>query len=297
VVGVGVGLKNSTGPLSVIVNVTKKLPEDALAAQDVIPYAVEGFPTDVVETGIIRALSRPAFGGDSIGHYAITAGTLGCVVRRNGQRVILSNNHVLANSNDAEIGDPILAPGPYDGGEYPEDLIGELEDFQPIFFGDVEPSECPIANRLADALNLASRLLGRKTRLVPIIDSPDNLVDAAVATPLDDDQVSDEIRVIGPPTGLEDPKLGQLVSKSGRTTGYTTGVVLQIETTIQVQYGAGKVATFRDQVLASGMSQPGDSGSAVLSGTKLVGLLFAGSDLVTVFNRIDHVFEALNLEL
>jgi len=46
------------------------------------------------------------------------------------------------------------------------------------------------------------------------------------------------------------------------------------------------------------MSQPGDSGSAVLDmDRQVVGLLFAGSDAATVINPIDEVFSALNIEL
>lgn len=42
----------------------------------------------------------------------------------------------------------------------------------------------------------------------------------------------------------------------------------------------------------------GDSGSAVLSeDKKIVGLLFAGSTTITVFNRIQNVFEAFEVSL
>ena len=87
--------------------------------------------------------------------------------------------------------------------------------------------------------------------------------------------------------------------KSGRTTNVTYGQVLQVDVTVRVQYGAGKIATFTDQVMAGAMSQPGDSGSAVLDATndELVGLLFAGSDTSTVFCRSEHVLEAFGLHL
>jgi len=46
------------------------------------------------------------------------------------------------------------------------------------------------------------------------------------------------------------------------------------------------------------MSQGGDSGSAVLdTSSNLVGLLFAGSDTSTIFNRIENVFSALQVHL
>jgi hypothetical protein len=50
--------------------------------------------------------------GISIGHFRVTAGTLGCLVQdRDGNRFILSNNHVLADENKAEVGDVILQAG------------------------------------------------------------------------------------------------------------------------------------------------------------------------------------------
>jgi hypothetical protein len=133
VVATGVGYKETggerTSTLSIVCSVKKKVDAGQLSSQDLVPAAVAGIPTDVVQTGVIRALQvptdrfRPAPGGVSVGHVAITAGTLGCWVTKNGQKVILSNNHVLANSNDAEIGDPILQPGPFDGGNFPQDTL------------------------------------------------------------------------------------------------------------------------------------------------------------------------------
>src|SRR3989449_7150169 len=89
---------------------------------------------------------RPAPGGVSIGHIQITAGTLGILARRNGRPVILSNNHVLANQNAGRVGDPILQPGPADGGRL-QDTIARLVDFVPIQFKEREPG--PIARFLA----------------------------------------------------------------------------------------------------------------------------------------------------
>ncbi len=70
-----------------------------------------------------------------MGHFRITAGTFGCLVRRGNQLFVLSNNHVLANSNNAQLGDPILQPGPFDGGRIPEHVIGQLSQFVPVNFG------------------------------------------------------------------------------------------------------------------------------------------------------------------
>ncbi|MCZ7544323.1 MAG: hypothetical protein M5R40_12680 [Anaerolineae bacterium] len=119
VVGVGVGYKVQAGrvtdQLSVMVLVRRKVPSAGLAAEALVSPEIEGVPTDVIEVGDLRALQartdrwRPAPAGVSMGHYMVTAGTFGAVVRARstGARLLLSNNHVFANSNDASPGDPI----------------------------------------------------------------------------------------------------------------------------------------------------------------------------------------------
>lgn len=98
--------------------------------------------------------------------------------------------------------------------------------------------------------------------------------------------------------GLVNGELGMAIKKSGRTTGLTTGEIQQVDVTVNVQYGAGRIARFSDQLLAGAMSQGGDSGSAILdNGNKLVGLLFAGSDSTTIINRMENVFSGLGLSL
>ena len=308
VVATGIGFKQTGGvkteALCIVCSVKKKVPPSQLTVQDLVPAVVEGAPTDVIQTGVIRALQaptgrfRPAPGGVSVGHVAITAGTLGCWVIKNGQKVILSNNHVLANSNDAEIGDAVLQPGPFDGGSFPQDHIANLMQFVPISFqGD--PSECQFANAVVSVFNLGCRLIGSYTRYrVTKIQAEDNLVDAAIAAPLNAADVKDEILNIGPIQGTVQGQLGMAIKKSGRTTGLTTGEIQQVDVTANVQYGAGQVAVFTDQLLAGAMSQGGDSGSAILNeSNRLTGLLFAGSDTTTIINRIENVFSALGVSL
>ena len=308
VVAAGVGYKKTGGQktdtLSIVCSVTKKIAASQLPGVDLVPKTLDGMPTDVIETGVIRALQsptekfRPAPGGVSIGHRDITAGTLGCLVKKDGRTVILSNNHVLANSNDAQIGDPILQPGPHDGGRYPEDHIADLEQFVPINIIGI-PSECPIASGTANFLNGIAGLLGSSVQLQAIdVQATDNLVDAAIANPLNPDDVKDEILQIGTITGSAEGELGMAVKKSGRTTGFTTGEIEQVDVTVNVQYGTGRIAMFTDQLMAGAMSQGGDSGSAVLDeNNRLVGLLFAGSDATTIMNRIQNVFTALGVSL
>jgi hypothetical protein len=308
VLATGVGYKVTAGKktsnLSIVCSVTKKVAVDGLAREDVIPGTVDGILTDVVQTGPIRALQshtgriRPAPGGVSIGHRDITAGTLGCLVKKNGQIFILSNNHVLANSNEAELGDPILQPGPYDGGHLPEDHIANLEQFVPISFGE-SSSNCSVAIGAANLFNAIARMLGSDSRLKAIsVQAADNLVDAAIARPINIQDVTAEILEIGTIQGTTQGELGMAIKKSGRTTGLTTGEILQVDVTVNVQYGEGKVARFTDQLMAGPMSQGGDSGSAVLDETnRLMGLLFAGSDNSTIINRIENVFSALGVTI
>jgi hypothetical protein len=105
-----------------------------------LPAVLDDVPVVTRVTGMFVAFSdptkrqRPAPLGYSIGHPAITAGTLGArVVNASQQVFVLSNNHVLANSNDASIGDAALQPGPFDGG-VAADQIGTLFAFKPINF-------------------------------------------------------------------------------------------------------------------------------------------------------------------
>ncbi len=307
-VATGIGYKIRGGEkrpnLSIVCSVIKKLPVSNLSARDMIPTTVNNIPTDVVETGPIRALQfhtakyRPAPGGVSIGHRDITAGTLGCLVKKSGQIFILSNNHVLGNSNEASPGDPILQPGPYDGGKYPDDLIANLQEFVPISFEE-QPGQCSLTRGLASLFNGIVRIFGSLDRLKAVrIRAEENKVDAAIARPLNDEDVRSEILEIGMVKGLAQGELGMAIKKSGRTTGLTTGEIQQVDVTVNVQYGAGRIARFSDQLLAGPMSQGGDSGSAVLDNSNnLIGLLFAGSDNSTIINRIENVFSALELSL
>lgn len=313
VVGLGIGYKQiggeTTSHLAVTVLVSKKVPVDGLALGEKVPGKVGAVPTDVIEVGDIRLLQRtvnlrPAVPGISIGHYLITAGTFGLLVRdaHSEEPLILSNNHVLANISDGNdgrcsIGDPVWQPGRYDGGTS-SDQIGTLLRFAPIYRDSMAPT-CPVAksaerlgNRLVHMVNTNYHVYFRRKA------DRANLVDAAAARPLSPDLVGDEILELGRPAGIAEAEIGQEVVKSGRTSGISRGKVQSLHVTIRVGLGDVGYADFGDQILTTAIAQPGDSGSAVLTNDlKVVGLLSAGSEQATIAGRIQRVFEILSVKL
>ncbi len=110
-------------------------------------------------------------------------------------------------------------------------------------------------------------------------------IDAAVATLMPNERFTIEQFGIGNVVGETEPQLGMLVSKSGRTTGITHGVIDGIGGLLPLHYG-GFPRTIRNVVHIAqaasneAVSAPGDSGSWWLEAAsrKVVGLHFAGSD-------------------
>ena len=309
--GVALGTRHSggqdTGEQAITVLVEHKAPAELLSPDDLVPSRLDGVATDVVEVGVLTAggpataeLSappaeeleemlrtpqdtgaqllrqrvRPARGGYSIGHHRVTAGTMGTVCydlkpfpSMPQRYYALSNNHVLANSNDARVGDPILQPGRADGGTYPADVIARLSRWVPIRFRDGDSAPC-------------------------------NYVDAAIAEGEFHD-LDRFVHWVGSVKHLYSaPKVGDVLQKTGRTTNFTTGQVQNINATVDVNYGAGRVARFCRQVVTTAMSAGGDSGSLV---TDLdeggVGLLFAGSPSVTLVNNLAYVQSLLRVRI
>jgi hypothetical protein len=352
VVGVAVGYKESHGvvtdELALIALVHHKEPVAQLAPTDLVPQRVEGVTTDIYEVGDLRALAsygsdaksrfRPTIpAGVSMGHYAITTGTFGAVVRDRvtGEKLLLSNNHVFANNNEAATGSAILQPGTMDGGQQPQDVVARLERFVPLRFvedgGQTGPDPIPggdpnapgcvsvfvqIANVIAGLTGSKQRVAvtsaaaaassatavvgtGKQVTVTQAL-TPDNAVDAALAKPIDPNMFQNDIRHIGVVAGTKAPQIGAMVRKSGRTTELTAGRITLLNATINITYDTSRgprTARFTGQVLAEPISQGGDSGSLVVDGTenRAVGLLFAGSPVATVFTPIDTVLAALNV--
>jgi len=217
--------------------------------------------------------------------------------------IIISNNHVLANLTNgyderAGVGDAILQPGLYDGGDIGTGVIGHLTRFVPIH-SEIASSQCRIANKFEEWLNKCVKVFQPRYRIKVLRETERiNYVDCAVAAPVDDDAIKAEIINIGAVRGTKKATVGMVVKKSGRSSGLTSSVVLATEVTCQVSLSHFEYAIFSGQILAGPMSMPGDSGSLVLTEDNYaVGLLFAGSEQVTILCQIDKVLEALDVTL
>lgn len=197
------------------------------------------------------------------------SGTLGALLTDGTNQYILSNNHVLARSDGATAGDDVSQPGLID-------------------------SNCNVATIVGD-FTVASPLGSN--------------VDAAIAQlrpgTMDSTGFVEDIGV--PSSTAIAPTVGLSVVKSGRTTGFTTGTIGSINTSVTVQYqrgcGGGKKfnVSYTGQVVinSSTFSAGGDSGSVIFSnsGKNPVALLFAGSSSSTIGNPAILVLARLSAVL
>ncbi len=260
---------------AVIVLVNRKLPDSQLADGDKVPETVEvegeEVKTDVQEVGDVRtqATTRPGEGGEagerrpnrkrrwrpapagvSVGHPAITAGTMGTppLETADGTVVTLTNRHVAAPVGEADTGDDFLQPGPSDGGTADSD-VGELRDWSEV-----------------------SR------------DAPNRSDSAVVA--VDDETVADYVLGVGPLAGWTETERDATYTKSGRTTGVTTGELRARDARIRVNGYYDAPTVFEGVDVFEPMSAGGDSGSVIgierSDGFYGTHLLFAGSDRSTI---------------
>jgi hypothetical protein len=291
--------------------VVKVFAEVSASAVDV-PANVDGVPVVVVHTGRFFALNvdcegrgldncdgidaeaaagtqpgsprnwhpRPVPIGVSAGHTDVTAGTIACRVSKGCHTYALSNAHVFANGNAGQIGDPVLQPGPIDGGINPDDVIGTLYQSVPIVMG----TSNSVKNRV-DAAIIATdgTLVGTHTR-TPGYGAPRSVTAAA--------------------------QLGMNVKKYGRTTWETQAYIDILNMTVEVGYGSAGTARFVGQIVirspdpSTPFSAAGDSGSLIVvdggdDDRKPVGLLFASTTdgVYTIANPIDDVLDAFAVEI
>ncbi len=292
VTGVDVGFKyvdgKRTPEVSIRVLVEKK--KKQVSKAEMVPDAIEGVKTDVIERVYkLHQMSNkkkldeivlmadtgrydPVKGGMSIGPCRsvggyVFAGTLGAVVRDNATNnpLLLSNFHVMCIDNGWHAGDQMCQPSLVDTGHCPADVVGQLQ--RAVLDANVDGAVCSLSGR----------------------------------------GFACEILDIGSVTGSTNATLNMAVRKRGRTTGLTYGTVDSISLTVNVNYGDGiGVKTLTNQIgltpdLAHNpkFGDHGDSGSVVVDDTrKIVGLYFAGSDDGHgVANPIAAVLSALNIHI
>jgi len=209
-------------------------------------------------------------------------GTLGSLVQRNGVFYILSNNHVLARSDSATVGDNIIQPGLVDSNCNPNSatVVAHLSQFVRLETAGTNV-DAAIAQINPGAVDTNGTIFSLGTTAPGNVPSP------------------------GSPhagTGMA-ASVGLSVAKSGRTTGLTCSSVgaIGISTKVQYQTGCGTGTTFSvtylNQVSVSGgtFSGQGDSGSLIVSQATAdpVALLYAGSDTDTVGNPVQDVLAAM----
>jgi hypothetical protein len=200
------------------------------------------------------------------------SGTLGALVSKGGQQYILSNNHVLARSGTAVLGEEVSQPGMIDVG-------------------------C--------RLNLPADIMATLAQAAPLNGSGGSNVDAALALVQSGEVATNgEILGIGIPASTPaTPSVSRGVAKAGRTTGLTCSAIGSTNTTVNVQYQAGCnqgkkfTVNYTNQVVinSSSFSAGGDSGSLIVTSdtAQPVALLYAGSSSTTIGNPIQHVVSAL----
>lgn len=302
---VGVGHKIVEGKLTeelcVRLYVVQKLAESLLPTNAILPSAIDGVQTDVIEsppaffsashtasaataapcTNVRRSRQRPVPAGISSAHFKITAGTIACFCRSNRDSddpdtvYVLSNNHVFADMNRAQIGDDLFQHAPLDGGTN-ADRFAVLHRFVPIQLGGHQP----------------------------------NRVDAAIGELFPHVQVDRQICTIGHLSGTATAFENMKVCKHGRTTGYTEGTVFDpsIDSLVGMDHtNPGIVALFQNQ-LRINVAVPfqafglgGDSGSLVVDqeNRAAVGLYNAGppGGEYGLANRIEDVLAEMQIEL
>jgi hypothetical protein len=220
-------------------------------------------------------------------NHSITCcgGTLGSLVTRGGTQYILSNNHVLARSDAATLGDPIIQPGLVDTNcsQSAAHTVANLSQFVNLENESKTPSSSNIDAAIAQVISGDVDPAGN---ILYLGDTAD-----ANGVPLPE----------APHAGVGvTGSVNMPVAKSGRSTGLTCSTILAVNLNDSVQYntscdGTGKSFSvqYDNQVDINGgdFSASGDSGSLIVTQNTAdpVALLYGGSDSDTVGNPVTPV--------
>ena len=230
-------------------------------------------------------------------------GTLGALVEDGASnQYILSNNHVLAESDQARIGDTIDEPGLIDNGCVPLNQAG---------------STLRQVGTLTSFVPLASKQSNVDAALASVapgtVDPSGSILQLEAATPGSGDKLGAAPPVAGTGEPLTANNLGSMqVVKSGRTTGLTCSTVASVNLSVRINYFKDcaetqpyYTKTFTNQIGIAGenFSDSGDSGALVVdaSNAEPVGLLFSGGTDgdgtgLSVANPIGDVLQELGAE-
>jgi hypothetical protein len=213
------------------------------------------------------------------------SGTLGALVKDQASNLyILSNNHVLADSDQGKVGEVIIQPGLVDtgctqlaAGVSGITQVGQLTYWVPLLYPPSVPNP--------PATNVDAALAGTTSSSV---DASGSIL-ALGAGGGGSNQIAAAAPAGGTGEVLTAANLNTIhVAKSGRTTGLTCSTVDTINTTIQVSYFLDAAETqpyttktFTNQIGMPGnyFSDSGDSGSLVVdtANAQPVALFFAGA--------------------
>jgi hypothetical protein len=236
------------------------------------------------ESGAIRLGTSGGNANDSStsGHMiTCCGGTLGSLVTRGGTQYILSNTHVLARSDLAQLNDAITEPGLIDTGTCTASgarTVGNLSAFYNLETGAMPKIDAAIAQAVPGTVDPGGNILYL----------------GATAD-------ANGVPVPGAPhagSGVT-ASVGMAIAKSGRSTGLTCSRVLAVNVNVSTQYqkgcgtGTNFSVNYANQVDIAGgaFSAEGDSGSLMVTQNTAdpVALLYAGSDTDTVGNPVGPV--------
>ena len=217
------------------------------------------------------------------------AGTLGSLLTMGGTQYILSNNHVMARSDSAGLGDAISQPGLIETNcnTAGTQTVANLSQFFNLESGPSPKIDAAVAQVAAGKVDSGGNIL---------------LLGATQTNGVPDPGAPAQGSGISPTQAMAAPHNG-LVAKSGRTTGLTCSTILAMNVSGNVDYyrncGDTAVAftvSYTDLVSVSGgdFSASGDSGSLIVTQdtAEAVALLFAGSDTDSVGNPVGDVLNA-----
>jgi len=212
-------------------------------------------------------------------------GTLGSLVSRGSVQYILSDNHILARSDGATVGDAIIQPGLIDTATCTTagtTTVANLSQFSNLQASPSQNIDAAIAQVIAGKVDPAGKIiyLGATTDSngVPVAGAPQG----------------------GTGLSASSVAVGRPVAKSGRSTGLTCSTVEATNISTSVDYtvncdGTGTKFTvnYANQigVIGGDFSGEGDSGSLIVTQDTAspLALLYAGSDTDTVGNPVADV--------